>query len=295
MFFGESKTLKELADSLRTELSAIRKISSEQISAIRDAGNAAEEAQEDIKQAISTLQTPEADRVHARTYRRNNFIVQVILTVGTWLAFIAAAIYAGIAARQATIMNQTYGQIQKQTTLMRQQMVGTQAATLETLLTFVPSGEFTINVINDGLVSAIDVHIHGQAQRLRDGVRIGESFPLDETLPIVAPKQRQSPSWLLPWHPRVAYPQVWPAGWPGRETFSFQGEITYQNGFGDEIRDTFCWKWLPFYFIQFRVGGYSTGGGNLLVPCRNFDQRVRATLEAEKQAENGADRPNPPL
>ena len=143
MFFGESKTLKELADSLR----AIQKISSEQISAIRDAGQAAKEAQEDIEGAISTLQTPEADRIHARTYRKNNFIVQVTLAVGTWLAFIAAAIYAGIAARQASIMNQTYGQIQKQTMLMRQQMVGTQAATLVITLSFVPSGQLTVTLV----------------------------------------------------------------------------------------------------------------------------------------------------
>jgi hypothetical protein len=296
MFFGESKKLKELADSLRAELSAIQKIGSDQIVAIRDAGKAAKEAQEDIERAISTLQTPEADRTHARTYRRINFIVQVILAVGTWLAFIAAAIYAGIAARQASIMNQTYGQIEKQTTLMRQQMVGTQAAALETVWTFVPSGQFIANVTNDGLVSATGVHIHGHAQRLRDGVRVGDSFPFDETFPIIAPKGVQRPSWILPWHPReLMYKQEWPAGWPGRESLSFEGEITYQNGFGDGMRDTFCQKWLPRYFIQFKAGGYSTGGGDILVPCRNFDQMVRSILEAEKQAENGAEHPIPPL
>jgi hypothetical protein len=77
-------------------------------------------------------------------------------------------------------------------------------------------------------------------------------------------------------------------------TFSFEGEITYQNGFGDGIRDTFCWKWLPPYMIKFK-SGLANGGGSSFVLCRNFDQRVRLTLEAEKQAENGADRPDPPL
>jgi hypothetical protein len=298
MFFCESKTLKELSDSLRKELSAIQKISSEQINAIRDAGKAAKEAQEDIKRAISTLQTPESDRTHARTYRKNNFIVQVLLAVGTWLAFIAAAIYAGIAAHQANIMNQTYGQIQKQTTLMRQQMVGTQAAALETVFQFTQSGQFIVNVVNDGLVSATGIHIHGQAERLRltDGSRIGGSFPFDETFPIIPPKGVQRPSWFLPWHPReLPDKQEWPAGWPGRESFTFEGEITYQNGFGDKIRNTFCQKFLPRYTLLFKSGGLSVGGGGTLEPCRNFDQRVRSILEAEKQAERGADRPDPPI
>jgi hypothetical protein len=183
---------------------------------------------------------------------------------------------------------------------MRQQMVGSQASALETGFMFAPNGQFVINVANDGLVSATGVHIQGQAQRLRlaDGKRFGDPFPFEEKYPVIAPtpKGREAPSWFLPWHPRdLMDKQEWPAGWPGKESFTFEGEITYQNGFGDQIRDPFCQKYLPRYTLVFKAGGLQQGGGGILVPCRNFDQRVRSILEAEKQAENGADRPDPPL
>jgi hypothetical protein len=219
------------------------------------------------------------------------FSSQIVLAViGIW----ALTIYHGqLTAMQGQLnqMSNQSAEMQKQTTVLRQQLVGSQAASLDIVLTFVPSGDLTINLINNGLVSATGVHIHGQAQRLRlpDGVRIGNSFPLDETFPIIAPKGRQSPSWALPWHPReLTYKPGWPAGWPGRETFSFEGQIAYQNGFDTGIRDTFCQKWLPRYSIQFKL--MESGGGGL-VPCRNFDQSIRSTLEAERNAENGADRP----
>src|SRR5208283_1590112 len=77
-----------------------------------------------------------------RRYQRKYYRVQVWLAVGTWLAFAAAAIYAGIAARQWRTMNDTYGEIRKQTeqitkqatdihdqaTYLHKQLVGTGAA-----------------------------------------------------------------------------------------------------------------------------------------------------------------------
>jgi hypothetical protein len=226
------------------------------------------------------------------------FSSQIVLAaIGIW----ALTIYHGqLTAMQGQLnqMGKQSVEMQKQTNVLRQQMVGTQAAALETVFQFVPTGQFIINVANDGLVSAIGVHIHGQAQRLRltDGGRYGDPFPLEEKYPVIAPKGRQTPSWFLPWQPRESMDnKEWPAGWPGRESFTFEGEITYQNGFGEEIRDNFCQKYLPRYLIVFKAGGYSTGGGGTLEPCRNFDQRVRSILEAERQAEHGADRPNPPV
>jgi uncharacterized membrane protein YgcG len=217
------------------------------------------------------------------------------------IGIVALWIYHGqLTAMQGQLdqMGKQSAEMQKQTTVLRQQMVGTQAAALVPVFQFVPTGQFIINVDNDGLVSASGVHIHGQAQRLRltDGKRYGDPFPFEEKFPIIAPKGRQAPSWFLPWHPRELMDnKEWPAGWPGRESFTFEGEIRYQNGFGDEIRDTFCQKYIPRYFIQFKSGGLSMGGGGALESCRNFDQRVRSILAAEKQAENGADRPDPPL
>lgn len=46
------------------------------------------------------LQVPEADKTDQRTQYKRSHTLQIWLTVGTWLAFIAAAIYAGIAHSQ---------------------------------------------------------------------------------------------------------------------------------------------------------------------------------------------------
>jgi type II secretory pathway pseudopilin PulG len=49
---------------------------------------------------LAELKIPETDKTEQRTQYNRSHTLQIWLTVGTWLAFIAAAIYAGIAARQ---------------------------------------------------------------------------------------------------------------------------------------------------------------------------------------------------
>jgi hypothetical protein len=223
-------------------------------------------------------------------------LATVILAVaGVW----GLVIYGGQLTAMRGQLNQMGTQaaeMQKQTNLMRQQMVGTQAAYLSVAMIFTATGVFNMNIINVGLVSATGVHIHGEGHRLRlsDGARIGASVPLIQAYDVIAAKDPKSPSWLMPWHPQVDNTQGWPAGWPGRDSFSFEGEITYQNGFGDPIRDPFCWKWLPRYTLVFK-SGYSSGGGGGLWQCRDFNERVHVILEEEKLVENGADRPDRPL
>src|SRR5258708_4998495 len=85
----------------------------------------------------ATVHETEAAQKESRSRNNRNFLVQVILTIGTWLAFIAAAIYAGIAAcqlktlnQQLATMNKTYQEYQTQTTLMRQQLVSTVGAVI---------------------------------------------------------------------------------------------------------------------------------------------------------------------
>jgi hypothetical protein len=49
---------------------------------------------------IAELHFPEADKTEKRTQHNRSHTLQVRLTLGTWLAFIAAAVYAGITALQ---------------------------------------------------------------------------------------------------------------------------------------------------------------------------------------------------
>jgi hypothetical protein len=102
------RQLKVLNETLRSGLEAIQQTSRDQVNAIRDAEKAARENREEIPRAIAAVQTPEADRRDESTYRKKNYTVQVILAVGTCGAFIAAAVYAGLAYR-------TLREAQKQT------------------------------------------------------------------------------------------------------------------------------------------------------------------------------------
>jgi hypothetical protein len=49
---------------------------------------------------IAHLHIPEEEKTENRTYQKRNFCLQTLLTVGTWLAFGAAAYYAHVARQQ---------------------------------------------------------------------------------------------------------------------------------------------------------------------------------------------------
>ena len=176
------RPFKALIAMLREELTALRNVGSEQVNAMRDGEKAASKDQE-IERAITAVQTPEVDRTHERTYREKNYTVQVILTVVTGLAFLAAAVYAGIAARQACIMQQTYSEIQKQTTLLRNQLIGTQAA----IINLAPAswnGEqsmqlWAVNIVNRGsLIGSVSLTAKIQ-KKTPAGQVIGEPIPAE--------------------------------------------------------------------------------------------------------------------
>jgi hypothetical protein len=92
---------KSLAD-VPQRLSGISEEISNNTGAIRQAT----EGQNENRQkplplpAVAEMQLPEADKREQRFQHQQNHALQIWLTVGTWLAFAAAAIYAGVAACQ---------------------------------------------------------------------------------------------------------------------------------------------------------------------------------------------------
>ena len=76
----------------------------ERLSSIRDQQDAANQRQMQERQRPPILQEileiPEPARREKRASDERQYCVQVWLTIGTWLAFVAAAIYAAIAASQ---------------------------------------------------------------------------------------------------------------------------------------------------------------------------------------------------
>jgi hypothetical protein len=92
--------IKALVEGIRLEIASIH----EQIRAARDATQASQKAHEEIPVRLAELRVPADERIRADAYRKNAHRQQVLLTWCTGLAFIAAAIYAGIAIKQLTQM-----------------------------------------------------------------------------------------------------------------------------------------------------------------------------------------------
>lgn len=97
-----SRQFIELANRLRKVLADLRDALQKQTKTIGDhyeRDNQTQNTQPQI-QVFAELHTPEdVERRHSANDDRQ-YRLQLLLTVGTWLAFIAAAIYAGIATRQ---------------------------------------------------------------------------------------------------------------------------------------------------------------------------------------------------
>ena len=68
------------------------------------------------------VEEPMASRLENKATDKRNYRLQFVLTVGTWLAFGAAAIYAGLAHKQWKTMEKTYSEMHTQTGLIKQQL-----------------------------------------------------------------------------------------------------------------------------------------------------------------------------
>jgi len=180
--------------------------------------------------------------------------------------------------------------------LLRQQLVGTQAAIVTLSLMFRDNGELMANLVNEGRVTATDAHVRIDATKNTwpDDRPVGAPVVREYDVPPIAGQGGDQKTWTMPWHPhQLTDKQEWPKGWPGPETFSFSAKWSYKNGFGDKITGASCWKWVPNFTITTKR--QSSGGGGL-VDCRDFDAGIRETQEAEKHAEEergGAPRPAP--
>ena len=109
------REFNSLAEIIRTELGSIRHAIQEQIRIIRHASETTNKALNELPTGLSELLVTENEKTEARKYRQKAHRQQVLLTWGTWLAFIAAAIYAGVAAHQSRIMTDTLNQVKLQT------------------------------------------------------------------------------------------------------------------------------------------------------------------------------------
>ncbi len=213
--------------------------------------------------------------------RRDKWDVAKIVAEFIGLGFlIAYTLYtAGIycANRKAAEATQnTFREIQKQTTLMKQQLVGTMSAIVifqEPRITNDPMTNkeiLVMQLLNRGHVVSPEAHITVEISTA--------SFPQLVTL-----------------HPSQSYtitvPQFGESGWSKnyplqdftpqdthfpsqRKAVTVSGKFGFDNGFGDKIPEQeFCFSYIGSYNTKNEDGGSTSGGGGF-VPCDEFRDRV---------------------
>lgn len=127
---------KRLIETLRSNLGSIQKTLEEQERATRDGSSASGQDQREASRIIASAISEASDKdvpTYEKTQRDKEYRQQDRLVWATWLAFGAAAVYAGIAAYQSHLMHKTYGQIQLQTGIAQEALTQNQIQNVATL------------------------------------------------------------------------------------------------------------------------------------------------------------------
>lgn len=240
-----------LLDKLRAQLDGIKTSIEEYKRFDREARATENDTRKDIPARISELRVSENEKIAAENHRKKAQQQQVILTWMTGGAFVAAAIYAGIAAlqlrtsnRQLVSMDKTYCQLSRQTALLSSQLKGTEAAVVEVSVGIgnligdyqTPFNGFQIVIRNNGRVVANNVKANVEITRLSVGGKMLEKRSFPYSIPV------------LDFHPgssefvqRVIFEdsetgtRVLTAAQNLEQTVKVETTYVYDDGFGDTI------------------------------------------------------------
>jgi len=188
--------------------------------------------------------------------------------------------------KAAEAAHDTLGEIQKQTILMRQQLVGSQGAIVKAYPEVSNDGEVSIRLNNLGVVTTTDIRLSIKATRKK----IADDSALEPptAFEIAADPLKGGGTEFykrqLPWQlHELTDKSEWPKQWPGNETTELFLHVTYQDGFGNNMPPIdVCRKWFPHYNVTTKTGG-SGGGG--FVGCEDFKNAIAEAIERERKAE----------
>jgi hypothetical protein len=191
---------------------------------------------------------------------------------------IAYTVYAGL---QWGAMKGQLTELRQQTTLTRQQVVGTYAAVVRIVdfagISLQETGHDTIDVAfrNDGRTISKEAHANFYAQRMKlpDGELIGEPFSQCFLTPsVITPDPRDTK--LAPC-PLVGLSKIdWEAMHALKQTIGIRGNLTYDNGFGDSVPTKICLDFVP----KIRTKFGEDGEGNF-ISCDSFPGRLQYLQE----------------
>jgi len=215
-------------------------------------------------QVTSELRIPDASLKNYEEGQSKNYRLQWVTLIVTTLSLIVLMVYAGYTIRiyranekAAQAAHDTLGEVQKQTTLMRQQLVGTQSAVVvfnapSPLIDPYPlvSRQFNIStgLRNEGHIIAnnVELHLVVQSLRIATGARFGKQWRCDYAIGVMPPSTVNRPA---------EYRQCFVDGISKSEfdllnsmesTIGVEGFYGYDNGFGETKRQQFCLRYQPF-------------------------------------------------
>jgi|ERR1035437_866492 hypothetical protein len=310
-----------LAKKLHRDL---RKALQKQTAAISQAAKAARENKQDPLPVplpvVAELQIPEADKREQRCQHRQSHALQIWLTVGTWLAFIAAAVYASIAAFQWRTMNKTYIEIRKQTaaaectagaaqtqaSLMMEQLKGTMAAVLRFDVSIDQSNPFRLalyinrlNPAGSGVIAhRVTTKLVVKILALPSQKQIGGPYTFTEgpedLRPVTPDEERQGEGQILK---KYAIPgfneQTWNEMRRLEKTMRVDKYFSYENGFGDTIARTRCQSYLAYEFgVSEPIIEANEPHAQRLewVNCQSFDGMLQEAFKSKADAQRTLER-----
>jgi hypothetical protein len=250
----------------------------------------------------SAQSTKEPNNPLEKVMRLWNFIKDpnhsgAVIAILTLVIALSNAGYDVVASCQLKSMNSQLQEMRQQTTLTRQQLVGTQGAVLQWDI-HSPDGS-TRGVVggirNAGVVTATGVHIQVQVTRQTisaDGniEETGQPVRFDDTPDRIKGGSGVWPEsyphiWPVPWMSTTDPSNVrtsWPSDWPGRDATVVNAHVTYDNGFGDNAVSDLCVEFLPIFYIKSRVGTTTIGGAYACDSVRDGVPEARKKWEKIK-------------
>jgi hypothetical protein len=281
MYYG--KLLRQIAETLREltkQSDVIRREIGEKIeqhrTAIRDAAEAQNKTWKEVPVYLAALRIPDDERAKSDTNRKKAHRQQVLLTWGTWLAFIAAAVYAGIARKQWVAMDKTYCEMHQQTTLLEKQLEATTAAiiTHQFMINFPPKQTLLFVVMNNrGKVAGTTIHAHLHLNRvsLPTGSVIGAALPDWEfSIPEIEANPEAPPERGI--FLNVDREELSSTGIP-KKAIKLTGEVTYFNGFRD-YSESVCYYALGDIRFLDKNGKVASTQGSRVMACDEFPSQI---------------------
>ncbi len=188
-----------------------------------------------------------------------------LIVLCVYAAYTIKIYYANQKAADAA--QRTLGEVQKQTTLTRQQLVGTMSAvlTFEPRITNDPltaTEVVLVQLLNQGHVIAPEAHATVQIETI--------SFPNlnklleSQTYTVVAQQVGPGAGWSRQ-YPLQDFAQPERQFATQRKTITVKGTFWFDNGFGDKFEQPICFTYIGNYHFKTEEGGSTSGP---MVLCR---------------------------